>query len=287
MAQLAAQAAERVGDEEPDTAPRRVGDIKREQRRKEREERAKRARARYRGYILRVLAAVAAVLVVVFGAIFIYRSSLFAITNVQVEGTSHLTSAEITQVAAVPADATLLRLDAAGIVERLKGNAWVADAQVHRVFPDGLVLSIQERDPGAVVKINDKKTWVVSTDGIWLSAANKDDWKNEMRIVDVSSSLVAPVSGTDCNDGGIKNALAILEVISDDLRSQIKSISAESSVKTSLNLSNGVTVAFGDASDAQLKEADIWALLKDYKDTISYINVRVPSNPSFRSASAS
>lgn len=262
----------------------RVGDIRRSARRAEREERAKRARARYRRYILRILAVLLAVLAVFFGCIFLYRSSLFTITNVQVEGTSHLTSQEITEIAAVPGDATLLRLDSAGIVERLKSSAWVQDASVHRAFPDSISIAITEREPGAVVKISDKKTWVVSTDGTWLSAATKSDWKKEMRIVDVSSALTAPVSGTDCNDGGIKNALAIIEAVSPDLKEQIKSISAESSVKTSLNLKNGVTVAFGDSGDVELKEATIWALLDKYKGTISYINVRVADSPTYRTA---
>jgi cell division protein FtsQ len=124
------------------TRARRVGDIRASERRREREERAKRARAKYRRYIIRIAIAVLSVLVVFFGAIFIYRSNLFLIKNVQVEGTSHLTSQEITEIAAVPDDATLLRLDSAGIKERLESQAWVAEAHVHRVLPDGIVLTI-------------------------------------------------------------------------------------------------------------------------------------------------
>ena len=90
------------------------------------------------------------------------------------------------------------------------------------------------------------------------------------------------MSGNDCGDGGIKNALSVLESISPELKDQIKSISAESSVKTSLNLKSGVTVAFGDSNDVELKEADIWGLLEKYEGKISYINVRVPANPTFR-----
>ena len=261
---------------------RRVGDIRASERRRERDERAKRARAKYRRYILRILIVLAAILAVFFGCIFLYRSNAFLITNVQVEGTSHLTSQEISQTAAVPDDATLLRLDSGGIVERLKGNAWVQDAHVERVFPDTIVIQITERTPGAVVKITEKKRWVVSGDGTWLSAATKDDWKSAMRIIDVSKALSTPVSGSDCNDGGIKNALQIIGAVSPDLKEQIKSISAESSVKTSLNLKNGVTVAFGDSGDVELKEAVIWALLDKYKGKVSYINVRVPSNPTYR-----
>lgn len=164
-----------------------------------------------------------------------------------------------------PMTRTLLRLDSKGIKERLEDNAWVQNAAIHRVFPDTIVIDITEREPGAVVKINDRSNWVISTDGAWLSAATTDDWENAMKIIDVSPSMPAPISGAMCADGGINNALDILNSISDDLRSRIVSISAESSIKTSLNLVDGVTVAFGDSSDIEVKEAVINSLLNEYE----------------------
>lgn len=260
---------------------RRVGDI----RRREREERAQRARARYRRYVLRIVLIVVAVLVLIFGAIFLYRSDAFHVNNVHVTGVSHLTSQEITDIAAVPDDSTLLRIDSTGIISRLEENAWVQSASIHREFPDTIRIDVVERTPGAAVRINDKSIWVISTDGTWLSAANDNDWDTQMRIIDVSPSLAAPVSGGSCNDGGIVNALEILASISDDLRNNIESISAGSSIKTSLNLKNGITVAFGDSSDVELKEAVINELLTQYEGKISYINVRVPDRPTFRTLS--
>ena len=261
------------------TNGRRVGDIRAR-------EREQRIRSHYRKFVMRIVIVVAAVLLVIFGSIFVYRSDLFHVNNVQINGVSHLTSQEITEIAAVPADSTLLRLDAAGIKQRLEDNAWVQSATIHRSLPDTIVIDVTERTPGAVVRINDKQTWAISTDSSWLSAATEDDWNNDMRIIDVSNSIAQPVSGSECTDGGIKNALAILDGISDDLKSQIQSISAESSIKTSLNLKNGITVAFGDSSNIQLKEAAINELLSQYAGKISYINVRVPASPTYRTLDA-
>lgn len=254
---------------------RRAGDIRAEQR-------AKRQRWQYLRYIARIAIVIAVILLIIFGSIFIYRSDLFHVNNVQVNGSAHLTSQEITSIAAVSDDSTLLRLDSKGIKERLEDNAWVQNAAIHRVFPDTIVIDITEREPGAVVKINDRSNWVISTDGAWLSAATTDDWESAMKIIDVSPSMPAPISGAMCADGGINNALDILNSISDDLRSRIVSISAESSIKTSLNLVDGVTVAFGDSSDIEVKEAVINSLLNEYEGRISYINVRVPTRPTYR-----
>lgn len=254
---------------------RRVGDIRAA-------ERAKRNRQRYRSYVLKIFGVIALVLFVIFGSIFLYRSDVLAVNNVKVNGVSHLTDQEVTQLAAVPDDSTLLRLDSDGIANRLKEHPWVQSVNVVRKFPDTVELDVTERDVAAVVKISNKSIWVISTDGVWLSAATKQDWKSYRRIIGVDASLAAPVAGSECTDGGILNALSIYDKISDDLASQVKSISAESSVKTSLTLKNGVTVAFGDASDIELKEADINALLQQYDGKISYINVRVPSRPTYR-----
>ena len=100
------------------TNGRRVGDIRAR-------EREQRIRSHYRKFVMRIVIVVAAVLLVIFGSIFVYRSDLFHVNNVQINGVSHLTSQEITEIAAVPADSTLLRLDAAGIKQRLEDNAWV------------------------------------------------------------------------------------------------------------------------------------------------------------------
>ena len=82
----------------------------------------------------------------------------------------------------------------------------------------------------------------------------------------------------------VLNALAIFDQASERLNEQIKSISAASAVKTSLTLKGGVEVAFGVAEDMELKEADIWTLLDKHEGKISYINVRVPDRPTYRTS---
>lgn len=259
---------------------RRVGDI----RAAERAERVARARRRYLSYIAKIAAVIAGVLIVVFGSILIYRSNLLAVTSVTVSGVEHLTDQEVTQLAAVPDDSTLLRLDTEGICSRLEEHPWVQSASISRKFPHTITINVTERTPAAAVKINSKSIWVLSTDGAWLSAATKEDWKAYRRIVGVDTNMAAPVAGSEVTDEGVLNALAIFDQASDRLNEQIKSISAASAVKTSLTLKGGVEVAFGVAEDMELKEADIWTLLDKHEGKISYINVRVPDRPTYRTS---
>lgn len=259
---------------------RRVGDI----RAAERAERAARSRRRYLSYIAKIAGVIAGVLIIVFGSILIYRSNLLAVTSVTVSGVEHLTDQEVTQLAAVPDDSTLLRLDAEGICSRLQEHPWVQSASISRKFPHTITINVTERTPAAAVKINSKSIWVLSTDGAWLSAATKEDWKAYRRIVNVDTNMAAPVAGSEVTDEGVLNALAIFDQASERLNEQIKSISAASAVKTLLTLKGGVEVAFGVAEDMELKEADIWTLLDKHEGKISYINVRVPDRPTYRTS---
>ena len=269
---------ERAREDSARTAQRRVGDVRAAQR----AERDARNRKRYLKYVLRIVAVVVAVVALVFGAIFLYRSDAFLIEKVKVSGATRLTDQEISQLAAVPDDSTLLRLDSASIIERLETHPWIQSASITRELPNAITINIVERTPAAVVRINEDSIWVISSDNIWLSAATEDDWANTHRIVDVSTAIEAPNAGNECSDEGVKNAVAIYDGVSDDLNYLIDSISAESAVKAQLNLVNGVIVAFGEATDIDLKEAALWALLQKYDGLISYINVRTPSRPTYR-----
>ena len=257
------------------TKARRLGEVRAK-------ERAKRNRRRYLIYILRIAAVIVGIVAIVFGAIFLYRSDAFSIENVKVTGVSHLTDQEISQLAAVPDDSTLLRLDTAGIIERLETHPWVESATIHRQIPDTIEIEITERTPAAAVYINEGSIWVISTDNTWLSAATEDDWNSMQRITDVSAAIEAPAAGNECSDEGVVNAIAIYAGVTDSFAQQIYSISAESAIKATLVLTNGVTVAFGEADEIDLKEAAVQSLLSQYEGTISYINVRTPSRPTYR-----
>ena len=224
-----------------------------------------------------------AILALIFGAIFLYRSDLFTVENVQVEGVSHLTSEEITQLASVPNDTTLLRVDTSAITSRLKQHAWIQDVTINRNFPDTLTIYITERKPAACVKINSDSIWVISADCAWLSAATQQDWDSNRKIIDVIPSITAPASGSECTDEGVKNAIQIFDELPNDFASEIDTVSAESVIKTQLNLKSGVVVAFGDAENIEQKVAVINELLSKHEGKISYINVRTPSRPTYRS----
>ena len=95
--------------------------------------RAARMRSRYNRYVRRIMLAVGVLLTAVLLYAVLYVAGAFPVTQVTVNGAEHLTNEEVAEIAAVPADSTLLRVDTAGIVARLQNEAWVESAGVTRI----------------------------------------------------------------------------------------------------------------------------------------------------------
>jgi cell division septal protein FtsQ len=100
-------------------------------------------------------------------------------------------------------------------------------------------------------------------------------------IRDVPQSL-APKIGEAVTDEGVLNALDIINTVTPEMRSLIRSISALDRVKTMLTLTNNVEVAFGTAEDIGAKEQVIMRLLAEHEGAITYINVRVAARATYR-----
>lgn len=271
----------------------RIGDL-------DRIERQGRAQRRYNRYLIRVgiIAAVLAVLAI--GAAVVYNSSLFTIQNVRVTGVGHLTSEEMSALAAVPSGTTLLRVDAGAIEDRLKQDAWVQDVQVNRVFPDTLELAVTERQIAAVVEVptSDAKAtqaWAIASDHMWLmpipdreseagqrtSAKVYEDAAAALVIRDVPFGTKAQV-GTYCSDDSVLNALDIVSGMTTELAGRVKIVYAEGVEETRLILDNNVEIAFGSAENIRDKERVCLEIMEQHPDSVAYINVRDVNSPTYR-----
>lgn len=280
-----------------------VEELRKADRRNQRMKRAgeaKQARRKIKRYALTVLIVAVVIVGGIAGGIVAYNSSLFTIQNVKVTGVEHLTADEMTQLANVPADTTLLRVDTATIADRVKASAWVEDVQVKRIFPDTLELVVTEREMAAIVEIPVKtisgtKQWAIAKDTMWLmpipekgSEAAKttspkiyEDAENVIHIKDVPFGTVAEI-GKLCADSTVNNVMAILTGMTTELADMVVEVSASGIAETTLILNNGVEVAFGEAKDIRDKERVVLEILERNPDGVSYINVRMVETPTWR-----
>ena len=260
----------------------------------------RRAQATYRSHMAKAIAILAVLITLAVGAVVLYFSPAFSVKQVTVSGVEHLTSKEMTELASVPSGTTLLRIDTGAIKERIMLDAWVADVDVQRVFPDTINLAVTERQIGATVQVTSKdgsstETWALSTDGMWLCSIPEE---GSEKAQDVSPKIfedaaavfsikdvgpgVSPEIGAYCTDESIVNALDIVTGLTTELKDQVVSVSAQSAESTKLTLDSNVEIDFGVAEDIREKERICLQLLADNPGKVAYINVRVVKSPTWR-----
>ena len=232
-------------------------------------------------------------------------SPLFKITSISVSGADeHVSDAQVTELAAVPAGATLFNYDESGVTDRLLANPWIQSVTLTRSLPNTLAVNVVERQVGAIVMLSNSTTaWRLSTDGVWIeqvqltevTADNGADGydvqakaaassEGVVYVSDVSATL-EPEPGAKCEDEALLGVIEYMNSFSSQLRDQIVSATASSKESIAVVLTSGITVSLGAPDDIALKEETVLGILSKYSGQVSYINVRVPSKPTYRAVS--
>lgn len=266
-----------------------------------------------KGKIVGGILAALAVLAVV--AVVVINSGLFAATDIQIQGSEHVTKHDAIQLIDLPENTSLFNVNPDQITEGLKQNPWVSGVDVQRQFPHTLIITPTERKVIAIAYISsDDLAWAIGDDDTWIAplstSVDVDDQGNvtttgegastldgidaalalakhygAVLLTDVSAD-VAPVSGQAVNSKAVKAGLDYIRGFSSEFLGQVKDISTPSVEAISANLDNGIEVSLGDSDDIAKKERIVTKLLSQVEG-VTYINVRSPGNYTFRNAPTS
>lgn len=86
------------------------------------------------------------------------------VSEIEINGNNHLSSSEVLTATGIELGMHLWRFSPTKSADELASNPWVASAKVTRVLPNGLSISLLERNPAAIVSMG-SDSWVVSCDG--------------------------------------------------------------------------------------------------------------------------
>jgi cell division septal protein FtsQ len=79
--------------------------------------------------------------------------TIFSLKSIEVSTAKHLTRDEILGLAGAGPGKDLLRMNLKQMGEHILQNPWVETVQINRYFPDGLSITITEREPVAIVNM--------------------------------------------------------------------------------------------------------------------------------------
>jgi cell division protein FtsQ len=229
---------------------------------------------------IRVALVVALIIGMVAGTVSLYRSNVFSITEIEVEGLVELTAADVIAVAALPEDSTLLRFPRGEMEVRLAEHPWIAAAHISRRFPEGLVIHVEERTPAALVDTGEAAFWLVDDGAMVLGQRTPETTETVMVIRDLTD--FEPVAGERSESPSLANALLVLDGLSDKMLARVRAISAASVDLTTLITVDDVEVLVGSAEDIEKKDAVALRIMEEQAETVVHINVRTVDRPTWR-----
>ncbi len=208
---------------------------------------------------------------IVWGITWLWQAPLFTIDTVDVTGEHRLGRADVLALAAIPSNATLLRLPKQEITARIEASPWVASVQISREFPHAVAIAVTERTPAALVDTGSEGQWLASADGHWLVKRTNEPTGTLVPVQDVPN--LRPLPNRAVGSAELRNALAVIAGISPQTRSKTKYVSAATVEKTVLVLKNDVQIFVGSSEDIAKKDLIARGILSTEKNVV-YINVR-------------
>lgn len=94
------------------------------------------------------------VAVAYFAARMLFASDYFKVEQIEVKNNQRISREDILALSDIAPGANIFELDLARIGGRIEENPWIADAKVRRMFPDRLVIRVEERNPRAIVRLD-------------------------------------------------------------------------------------------------------------------------------------
>jgi cell division protein FtsQ len=191
------------------------------------------------------------VLALVAGAVYaVFFSPLLAVKSVTISGVDDALTAQVRSVVPDPAGIPLARVDLDAVAAAAQSVPQVAQVVVAREWPDTLAITVSPRVPVAVTSANGQ---------LWLLDADGDPY---LTVASAPAGLVTvQLAAPGRADPATRAALAVVESLTPDFRSQVAVLSARTEFDIELTLIDRKKVIWGEPSQSAQKMQMLPALL--------------------------
>ncbi|MEA4943005.1 MAG: FtsQ-type POTRA domain-containing protein [Propionicimonas sp.] len=193
-------------------------------------------------------------------------SPVLAVARVTITGTEVASRKDVSAAAQVGLGTPLVRVDTAGVAERVAGLPPVAEVEVAREWPDGLRIAVTERVARLAVR---------SGTGYLVADATGV-------VFDTAKSLPKDLIRVDADPADrqrLVDAGTVYSALSERTAKKVEAIEARGRDSITLRLSGGQRVIWGSAEQSALKAEVIDALLPEGGRVF---DVSAPSHPTRR-----
>lgn len=204
------------------------------------------------------------VFLVILISVLLINSPLFDVKKINVEGNTKVSDEKIISLSGVQLYTNIFKLNKLDIVEKIKENAYIEDADVSRKIPSTVIIDIIEREPKYMLQFADSYVYI-NNQGYMLEISND---KLEIPIlIGFTTDLSNIKPGNRINIEDLKKMDMVIKIYeatkSNDLGHLITKIDISDEKNYTIILeSEGKKVYLGDCSDLNTRILYLKAILE-------------------------
>jgi cell division protein FtsQ len=194
----------------------------------------------------------------------------FLLSHLRVTGMRQVTPAEVEADLALPAGTYSWQVRPWILQARLERDPLVRRARVSILWPNGLQVALVERVPAALI-LSGSQAWEVDAAGRLLralpgaQAAQPVPGLGRPLPPIVGVALPDPQPGQVVRSAVLGRALAVAAALGGTFPGQVAEVTAAADGSVGLRLRSGVSVIYGDGSDARLKTEELLGALAYFR----------------------
>ena len=218
---------------------------------------------------------------------FFAREQLLKIRNAEVIGLVSLTREEVLAQAGISASSTYFSLNEEKIRERINDNRYLEFVSLERVWPSGVILVVNERQPVANI-LHMGVQYVISQDGMVLESSSQITLDNGcMKVTGMNVRDIRVGSVMVCQRTERLEAMQalLLELQLQQITGKISELNLASLDSIYLVTVDGYTANLGDAQELRAKIGTVRAVVEELRRrglSGGMIEATVPGQASYR-----
>jgi cell division septal protein FtsQ len=207
-----------------------------------------------------------------------FFTNTFRVDDMRVEGNQRTEAWKLEILSGLSSSDNWLTFDRARVISNLMQEPWVAEARVHKEFPNRVVLVIREREP--VAQVVTAEGYCLVDGGGFIISASPTPW---MAYPQLEGLSVEGLTVADTiTDQTFKDEMELMKLMDDQMRARTSFIFPDPEHGMVLVTTGGARIFLGSNEDLEKKIGTAFLILEDVLrkyGRIDYVDVSSPASP--------
>ena len=226
-------------------------------------------------------------LILVIATILLLSSSLFAIKSIVIEGNTELSDDKIISFSGLQLYDNIFKFNKSLIIENIKENAYIENAEIKRKFPSTVEITVEERSPKFMLQFADSYVYI-NNQGYMLEITNER--LNIPILVGLTTDLSNIKAGNRINIDDLNKMEMVIKLYEVAKNNELADIITKIDISNTKNYTiiletEGKTVYLGECSNLNTRILTLKSILQKTKGTEGEIFLNMDLNnqkPYFR-----